>query len=128
MMTDRSTCPTLESLKELVAGTAPARQQADLVAHLDGCSACQRKLDELAGANSGLLRAASDQRLTVFAREGPLRQALGELANDPRMTSAYQTPGGSNNARALLRPARSEEHTSELQSRLHLVCRLLLEN
>src|SRR5687768_18148229 len=26
-----------------------------------------------------------------------------------------------------LRRARSEEHTSELQSRLHLVCRLLLE-
>src|SRR5712675_3100556 len=25
------------------------------------------------------------------------------------------------------RPCRSEEHTSELQSRLHLVCRLLLE-
>src|SRR5205809_6351351 len=25
------------------------------------------------------------------------------------------------------RPLRSEEHTSELQSRLHLVCRLLLE-
>src|SRR5216684_6980571 len=25
------------------------------------------------------------------------------------------------------RPMRSEEHTSELQSRLHLVCRLLLE-
>src|SRR2546429_7136510 len=27
----------------------------------------------------------------------------------------------------LKRPVRSEEHTSELQSRLHLVCRLLLE-
>src|SRR2546429_2964371 len=27
----------------------------------------------------------------------------------------------------LLHPPRSEEHTSELQSRLHLVCRLLLE-
>src|SRR5687768_17996671 len=27
----------------------------------------------------------------------------------------------------LKRPIRSEEHTSELQSRLHLVCRLLLE-
>src|SRR5687768_17806102 len=26
-----------------------------------------------------------------------------------------------------LPPSRSEEHTSELQSRLHLVCRLLLE-
>src|SRR2546422_1635653 len=29
--------------------------------------------------------------------------------------------------RAILRRLRSEEHTSELQSRLHLVCRLLLE-
>src|SRR2546422_3215286 len=28
---------------------------------------------------------------------------------------------------ALWQAARSEEHTSELQSRLHLVCRLLLE-
>src|SRR3712207_8310622 len=27
-----------------------------------------------------------------------------------------------------LQPARSEEHTSELQSRQYLVCRLLLEN
>src|SRR2546429_5700051 len=27
----------------------------------------------------------------------------------------------------ILPPTRSEEHTSELQSRLHLVCRLLLE-
>src|SRR2546422_7142639 len=27
----------------------------------------------------------------------------------------------------LAKPVRSEEHTSELQSRLHLVCRLLLE-
>src|SRR2546422_5529509 len=30
-------------------------------------------------------------------------------------------------ARAPRRESRSEEHTSELQSRLHLVCRLLLE-
>src|SRR5256884_5628044 len=31
------------------------------------------------------------------------------------------------NAQLILRVIRSEEHTSELQSRLHLVCRLLLE-
>src|SRR2546429_6493101 len=29
--------------------------------------------------------------------------------------------------KVVVRGARSEEHTSELQSRLHLVCRLLLE-
>src|SRR5437870_11981924 len=37
-------------------------------------------------------------------------------------------PGGVvRSTRAVLRRARSEEHTSELQSRGHLVCRLLLE-
>src|SRR2546429_1136268 len=34
---------------------------------------------------------------------------------------------GSTGDRAAREPRRSEEHTSELQSRLHLVCRLLLE-
>src|SRR2546422_5484747 len=36
----------------------------------------------------------------------------------------YETPGG---GAEVYRGVRSEEHTSELQSRLHLVCRLLLE-
>src|SRR2546422_3240970 len=44
----------------------------------------------------------------VGARHWPRR--LGEVG---------RAPGGDH--------ARSEEHTSELQSRLHLVCRLLLE-
>src|SRR5690625_6973544 len=37
--------------------------------------------------------------------------------------------GGTHNSltRILIKPVRSEEHTSELQSRGHLVCRLLLE-
>src|SRR2546429_4178967 len=34
---------------------------------------------------------------------------------------------GLNHSAAVCVPGRSEEHTSELQSRLHLVCRLLLE-
>src|SRR2546422_6924418 len=42
-------------------------------------------------------------------------------------TSAGARDRGARNLRALYRAGRSEEHTSELQSRLHLVCRLLLE-
>src|SRR2546422_3934417 len=38
-----------------------------------------------------------------------------------------RSPGAGERARRDRRPRRSEEHTSELQSRLHLVCRLLLE-
>src|SRR2546422_1216366 len=37
------------------------------------------------------------------------------------------TPSASSAPTVRKTPARSEEHTSELQSRLHLVCRLLLE-
>src|SRR2546429_2621877 len=36
-------------------------------------------------------------------------------------------PSPLKSVRKISAPARSEEHTSELQSRLHLVCRLLLE-
>src|SRR2546429_5079086 len=45
---------------------------------------------------------------------GPLKQYTGEQVDQPLAVLIY--PGN-----------RSEEHTSELQSRLHLVCRLLLE-
>src|SRR2546429_4610444 len=41
--------------------------------------------------------------------------------------SAKSAQSGSQIRHGLRRDLRSEEHTSELQSRLHLVCRLLLE-
>src|SRR2546422_7157243 len=46
-----------------------------------------------------------------------------------RTLSGFVGPTGSGARTAARRvsPTRSEEHTSELQSRLHLVCRLLLE-
>src|SRR2546429_6182262 len=40
---------------------------------------------------------------------------------------AEQTPLTALRLAEIIAEARSEEHTSELQSRLHLVCRLLLE-
>src|SRR5687768_18266470 len=49
-------------------------------------------------------------------RAGPVRRCATR-APGPRSATAA-APGS---------PCRSEEHTSELQSRLHLVCRLLLE-
>src|SRR5699024_12500717 len=64
-------------------------------------------------------------------RGGPARTAPGPapLASPPRTPPA---PRPSSRARAARPPGcgslRSEEHTSELQSRFDLVCRLLLEN
>src|SRR5687768_17678071 len=48
--------------------------------------------------------------------------------NTPENMTAYLAATfGPEQQRAELADPRSEEHTSELQSRLHLVCRLLLE-
>src|SRR2546422_2147520 len=44
-----------------------------------------------------------------------------------RCASTGQNRADEHDEVTVSRPVRSEEHTSELQSRLHLVCRLLLE-
>src|SRR5690625_6912307 len=76
-------------------------------------SALQKKLDtighNLANSNTHGYKA----RRVEF--QSLLKQHINNL-NDPANAVGRQTPDG-----------RSEEHTSELQSRGHLVCRLLLE-
>src|SRR5687768_18175874 len=70
---------------------------------------------------------------TLFrsCRRGDGADRLGRRRPPPvpsLLTSAQERPSGQSEDRGgELPPARSEEHTSELQSRLHLVCRLLLE-
>src|SRR6266508_5277028 len=58
---------------------------------------------------------------TIFAANQPPLMVAYEL----RMTKAWEQVGVA--SPEPIRSPRSEEHTSELQSRGHLVCRLLLE-
>src|SRR2546422_8247505 len=57
------------------------------------------------------------------------RAQYGALANEIDLMQRRELPANwdSNLPVFPADPKRSEEHTSELQSRLHLVCRLLLE-
>src|SRR3712207_5470778 len=55
---------------------------------------------------------------------GPTFNLAGEVVG---VNTAIFSPSGGNVGIAFAIPARSEEHTSELQSRQYLVCRLLLE-
>src|SRR5260370_9672963 len=71
---------------------------------------------------------------TLFRSEMfDVTQVLPETHPDPRRplvvwASVTPRPGEiSDRSISLFREARSEEHTSELQSHLNLVCRLLLE-
>src|SRR5947209_16171635 len=64
-----------------------------------------------------------EQRLALDA----VRVGGGDLERRQRPHPVQQVEGGIGSEHALVGLARSEEHTSELQSRQYLVCRLLLE-
>src|SRR3712207_8609704 len=68
---------------------------------------------------SDLSRVCSSGPATMWSRP-----SAGRTAFD---TARPHNSAGSSGSRMLRRPGRSEEHTSELQSRQYLVCRLLLE-
>src|SRR2546429_4015903 len=59
---------------------------------------------------------------TLFRSSSPILSLLQHFLPIANTFAAEPTP-----RRPSARSVRSEEHTSELQSRLHLVCRLLLE-
>src|SRR2546429_7204044 len=64
---------------------------------------------------------------TLFRSGGPVVAGSNPVA--PTIFHVVRNRAGRPRCprRGFLCPSRSEEHTSELQSRLHLVCRLLLE-
>src|SRR2546429_4175856 len=64
---------------------------------------------------------------SVFATCIHLRPTRGLLHYATCGAGTDSVPAKSTSARQFPSSSRSEEHTSELQSRLHLVCRLLLE-
>src|SRR2546421_5592098 len=73
-----------------------------------------------------LFRSGRGRRIRGRAQERRRRQL-----DDPQLLQAAHRFGpardGAQGAHRVLREGRSEEHTSELQSRSDIVCRLLLE-
>src|SRR3990172_10551201 len=82
---------------------------------------------------------------TIFPASPSMTSPITDLVSTPRAARPARSPSSLSGGTAMSSPpevcasasislsssvipaARSEEHTSELQSRLHLVCRLLLE-
>src|SRR5438552_13822036 len=110
-----------EEIEELLAafalGATDPEEDALVRAHLDGCATCTSTVQRLRRA-LGAVPLAAD---TVSPPQR-LRQQILEAAAAAR-PSEIATP---RKARVLRLRPRSEEHTSELQSPDHLVCRLLL--
>src|SRR2546422_4442170 len=90
-------------------GAAPPSNVQETARNLVGCASLHRTV--------GRLRTLP---WDAEARAPPLRDSTVTGSSTP----PYHTPSSELVAGTTVR---SEEHTSELQSRLHLVCRLLLE-
>src|SRR3712207_7451996 len=69
----------------------------------------------------------SEQPLTVRAQLQGIGAAVGRARRTHHPATALQAVDDRDHGRAVDAHGRSEEHTSELQSRQYLVCRLLLE-
>src|SRR5439155_19747075 len=89
------------------------------------CSAAPRDLHSFPTRRSSDLVGLGERRTQVALRVGLPSGRIGRRWR--REVDDVQTAARSAVRRARVRRVRSEEHTSELQSRGHLVCRLLLE-
>jgi serine/threonine protein kinase len=74
-MSSRDVCPDDFRLKGLLDGTLPEDAQAELVGHLEGCPACQGRLEELAAGR----RSWSEAAVQLGAAEPPPGEALREV-------------------------------------------------
>src|SRR2546422_4144911 len=74
-----------------------------------------------------LFRSGAENDLLDRLARDPAFQALKVAVRPEELDPAGYVGRAPGQVDEFLQQVRSEEHTSELQSRLHLVCRLLLE-
>src|SRR5690625_6818103 len=84
-----------------------------------------RKRDS--GSTAEPSRAWRRRQCSVKTSSSPPPAAMGNHSQAGHPSVRPSTSGTIRHSTAALSSTRSEEHTSELQSRGHLVCRLLLE-
>src|SRR5215217_1711032 len=98
--------------------------KAELHIHIEG-SLEPEMMFELAARNGVRLRARESQHQLPGLSYQIMPEAMMRLlVDEPEAHRFVDAAGG---VKHVIRPQRSEEHTSELQSRQYLVCRLLLE-
>src|SRR5689334_21293173 len=83
------------------------------------------KIGGVAGATAIALYAREIGLPIMASLYGGIRPVLGKIEISPQMMNALIRKSG--HKLQTKAHTRSEEHTSELQSQFHLVCRLLLE-
>lgn len=103
-MGDALSCPGGAQLRQLLDGGLADAAQVDLVAHLDGCQACQQRLEELAG---GVPSFGSTPVLISLSRprDVVLDRVLEAFKADTRITFPSWAPPPAGWVQSFLQPA-----------------------
>src|SRR5947209_6718145 len=113
-----SPCPPAEVLRQLLVdsthGEVDPDERARLIAHLDGCADCQRRLEGLANAPPTILDAAEALRHSRFTEEPTLRRVLERLEGDRDLTVLSRPDSRPSWVRSLLRPVDAAQFLGQL--------------
>src|SRR5262245_57538440 len=74
-----TTCPDIEAWQNLLKGAVPEAQAAQLNAHMDSCTACQRTLEGLVASHESWSGAAKDLQERPLDPTGKLGQVMAQL-------------------------------------------------
>src|SRR5690625_7608940 len=133
---DATETAILKAIKDKEAALATVT--ANLTAKEADYTALKAKYNTLKQAEDARLKAELKAELNAAIKDGRIDKSseasIKELSHESAMSLLKSLPKRKSIADQVIDPSneldkfkRSEEHTSELQSRGHLVCRLLLE-
>ena len=100
-----SSCPSIDSLRALLAGDVPPEAELDLQAHLDACPRCRQRLEASAGGTRWLPD-SKDWSPQDQPPIGPdLRRALSEVLSSRVGSTPTPPPAGRDESLDFLTPA-----------------------
>src|ERR1041384_7637470 len=74
-----TSCPDRASWQQLVDGTLPEAQQADLTAHLDSCAACRSVVDGLSTVGDSMVGMAGHLRQPTPPADTALQNVINDI-------------------------------------------------
>src|SRR5262245_12866352 len=114
-MTQQLSCPDPARWRELLDGTLPQNEQAELDRHLEACVRCQQALEGLVADTPSWSGAARHLRQAEPAPEPALQQAIEKLkGKGVEPETQPERPRGNEDALDFLDPPKNPEHLGRL--------------
>jgi uncharacterized protein (TIGR03067 family) len=89
-----TSCPDRASWQQLVDGSLPEGQQAELTAHLDTCAACRSVVDGLSTVGDSMVRLAGHLRQPVSPADTALQNAINDIKSSTHTEETLAEPAG----------------------------------